>query len=92
METRKVKAVSASRNDGNAYTYRTSQFKELEFSPGDRYIFKYKNGEQITMKASRKGDTLYSGKTEHNQPIPSIGNPVLHEVVDVFKQLKTWTK
>lgn len=89
---RQVKAISASKNDGIAYTYRTSQFKDLVFTSGDSYMFQYDNGELVAMKASRNGTTLYSGKVKHNQPIPEIGKPVTHNVINVYKQLKTALK
>lgn len=89
----KVKAICASQKDGAAYTYRTGQFnKELVFTAGDKYVFVYRNGEKVVMKASRKGDTLYSGKVEHTQLVPTVGNPVEHDVVEVYKQLKTVKK
>lgn len=69
---RKVRAICASKNDVPAYTYRTSQFKDLVFTSGDSYMFQYDNGEIVTMKASRNGTTLYSGKVKHNQPIPEL--------------------
>ncbi len=92
MKALAIRATRASSKDPfYSFTYRTTQFpKDLVFTPGDRYIFEYMDGTKIVLSASRKGDTLYTGKTNpHNLKLPELGNPVIHYVLSVYKQLKT---
>ena len=87
-----VKARRASQNDPKySYTYDTSQLKPLVFEAGIKYIFEYKNGKKQVLKTSRNGKTLYIGKDAQDIGLllPEIGLKVNHEVVAVYKQLKT---
>lgn len=86
----KAKATRASAKDPYfSFTYRTSQFPQWVFNPGDRYIFEYVNGVKITLKASRNGDTLYTGQIGyHHLDLPDLGFPVIHEVIAIYKELK----
>jgi hypothetical protein len=92
MKSLAVRATRASKKDPSySFTVRTTQFpKDLVFSPGDSYVFEYRDGTKIVLKASRNGDTLYTGKVaKHDLPLPEVGKPVTHYVQRVYKQLKT---
>ena len=86
-----IKATRASLND-EGFTYATSNFKNWLFTAGTEYIIQLANGALIKMRASRNGKTLYSGKLsiaeQQEVVMPQVGEPVVHNVVAVYKKFK----
>lgn len=79
----------------NSFSYYTAQFPDLVFQSGDVYLFDYENGDRLTLTLSRNGTTFYlkdSKHQPHSQPCPATGEAFNHQVVAVYKHLKTAVK